>query len=219
MSNLVRDEYTASRNLEARVQIHRHATERRDLSRWVFDRIDVALGATVLELGCGPGALRARNLDRVPDSWWGTLSDLSPGMIEEARQNLGERGVGFTFEVADAGSIPHKDDTFDAVLANHMLYHVSDRPATFAEILRILQPGGRLYATTGGRDHLRELRELETRIGLRVAFPDAGAPTPFERFGLETAQEQLEPWFASVRLSRLEGELLVRDAGPVITYI
>lgn len=140
-------------------------------------------------------------------------------MIQEARQNLGESAGGFTFEVADAGAIPHKDDTFDAVMANHMLYHVSDRLAAFADIRRILKPGGWLYATTGGRDHLRELRELETRMGLRAAFPDAGAPTPFERFGLETAQEQLEPWFVSVRLSRLEGELLVRDAGPVITYI
>ena len=69
MSNLVQDQYIDSRNLEARLQIYRHATERRDLSRWVFNRIDVALEATVLELGCGPGALWARNMDRVPDSW------------------------------------------------------------------------------------------------------------------------------------------------------
>ena len=219
MGNRVPDQYGDSKNLEARVQLYRYATEKRDWSRWVFDRIDVGPGARVLELGCGPGALWARNLDRIPDSWEITLSDLSPGMLGDARQNLRDSERDFSFELADAGSIPHNDETFDAVLANHMLYHVSDRSSAFREVRRILKPGGRLYAATGARDHLRELRELETKMGLRAALPEAGSPMPFESFGLETGRVQLEPWFARVRVSRLEGRLLVTDAGPVITYI
>ncbi len=55
------------------------------------------------------------------------------------------------FKEIDAQSIPFEDETFDAVIANHMLYHVPDRPKAIAEIKRVLKPGGRLIATTIGK--------------------------------------------------------------------
>jgi ubiquinone/menaquinone biosynthesis C-methylase UbiE len=61
--------------------------------------------------------------------------------------------------VADAAWIPLADGSMDAVIANHMLYHVSDRRRALAEIHRLLRPGGRLYATTNGLGHMAELRE------------------------------------------------------------
>ena len=41
--------------------------------------------------------------------------------------------------------------------ANHMLYHVPNRRAAYAEFCRVLQPSGRLYAATISRDNMREL--------------------------------------------------------------
>ncbi len=98
------------------------------------------------------------------------LSDFSPGMIEEAQHNLADAGRPFAFERIDAQAIPFADASFDMVIANHMLYHVPDRPQALAEIRRVLRPGGRLYAATGGANHLREIGELVQRFDIQIRF-------------------------------------------------
>ena len=60
----------------------------------------------------------------------------------------------------DIMSLPFRDDTFDAVICNHVLEHVSDDRVAMAELLRILKPGwlGTLtgsYCPRSGRDHRR----------------------------------------------------------------
>jgi ubiquinone/menaquinone biosynthesis C-methylase UbiE len=57
-------------------------------------------------------------------------------------------------------ALPFKDRSFDAVVAMLMLYQIEDRPAAFDEIRRVLRRGGALYASTMGRAHMRELREI-----------------------------------------------------------
>ena len=53
-------------------------------------------------------------------------------MLEAAKARLTASGEGrdeqYTFEMANAEAIPHPPNRFDAVFANHMLYHVRDRP-------------------------------------------------------------------------------------------
>lgn len=128
-------------------------------------------------------------------------------MIEAARRELRERAV---YVVADAQELPFPADSFDAVLANHMLYHVPDRPRAFAEIRRVLVSGGTFHASTIGRGHLAEL-------GALVPGWDLGRHA--EGFGLETGPEQLQPFFADIRVERFEGGLAVTDAEPVLAYI
>ena len=50
--------------------------------------------------------------------------------------------------------------SFNAVVANHMLYHVEDRPQALAEIRRVLKPGGKLFAATNSDSHLAKIRQL-----------------------------------------------------------
>ena len=155
------EQYSDSSKLSARAQLYqRFSTEAQDLSGWVFDRLDLGPRSRVLELGCGPGHLWSSNMRRIPDGWSVTLTDMSPGMLKEAEDNLAGSAGRFSFEVVDAQSIPYGDSGFDTVIANHMLYHVPDRPAAFSEIHRVLTAGGRLFATTLGRGHLRKLYEL-----------------------------------------------------------
>src|SRR5207249_3059431 len=127
--------------------------------RWVFDRICLPAKARVLELGCGPGTLWRENGERIPADWEITLTDFSPGMVQEARHNLRDVPRNFAFALADAQAIPYPSGSFDAVIANHMLYHVPDRERALSEVQRVLQPGGRLYAATCGQTHLRELHD------------------------------------------------------------
>jgi len=99
---------------------------------------DVA-GLEVLDAGCGSGplaeALRAK--DAVVAGF-----DLSPAMVELARERLGEDA---DVRVADLGApLPYPDNKFDLVVASLALHYVEDWASALAELRRVLKPGGRL---------------------------------------------------------------------------
>jgi len=213
----VAQQYRDASNLNARIQLHaRFSTNKYGWHRWVFDQFDAPTECEILELGCGPGDLWLENLDRVPDGWDITLSDFSPGMVQEAQRNLGEGQRRFRFEEIDAQSIPFPDGSLDVVIANHILYHVPDRAKALSEIRRILKPGGHLYASTVGRAHLRELHELVARFDPQIA-PWGGSPA--ESFLLENGRDQLVQWFSRVTLYRYKDALVVTEATPLVAYI
>jgi ubiquinone/menaquinone biosynthesis C-methylase UbiE len=208
------DQYRDARNLDARAVIHqRFSTNQYGWFKWVFDTLlRLPENARILELGCGHGLLWKENIDRIPAGWNITLSDLSPGMLDAAWRNLVVTGRAFQFKEIDAQSIPFEDETFDAVLANHMLYHVPDRPRAIAEIKRVLKPGGRLIATTVGGNHLKELAVWFREVN--DAFISFGNP-----FTLENGQQQLKEFFSQVTASRISDNLHVTEIEPVLAYI
>ena len=91
---------------------------------WVFDQFDLPSSSRIPELGCGTAALWAKNAHRVSSRWEIVLTDLSPGMVREALQVRRSDGERFTALVCDAQSVPFDDESFDAVIANHTLYHI-----------------------------------------------------------------------------------------------
>jgi SAM-dependent methyltransferase len=129
------------------------------------------------------------------------------------RRNLGDR---FHYQVADAQQIPFEDNTFDAAIANYMLYHVPDRPRALQEIHRVLKPGGRFYAATLGRDHLKEIGELVHSFDPNL--PALGGQT-VEPFTLENGQEQIEQFFYDMNLYLFEDSLEITEPEPLVSYI
>jgi ubiquinone/menaquinone biosynthesis C-methylase UbiE len=86
----VESQYRDASNLNARIALHeRFSTNAYGWQRWVFDQLELPPDARVLELGCGTGKLWVENRDRTPEGWDVTLTDASPGMLREARRNLG----------------------------------------------------------------------------------------------------------------------------------
>jgi SAM-dependent methyltransferase len=202
------EQYATDANLRSRIDLHqRFSTAGEDWHRWLFDRMALPAGARILEVGCGPAEFWRRNFDRLDPSWQLTLSDQSAGMIESARNVLGE---GAQYAVADVEELPFADESFDVVMAHHMLYHVADRPIALAEIRRVLVPRGAFHAGTNGAGHLAELAALYA--------PDRFA-LHAEAFGLETGPAQLERFFTDVRVDRFDGELRVTEVEPVLAYI
>ena len=214
------EQYKDASNLEARMRLHQSfGTNPYPWHRWVFDHLDLPSNARLLELGCGPAKLWTENADRLPQTWEVTLSDFSEGMLEEAKQNVQNLDRSFSFRQCDAQEIPFNDATFDAVVANHMLYHVLDIPKALSEVRRVLKPGGTFYAATNGAGHLQELRDLEARFlgsDIEHSFREAlGSRT----FSLQNGAALLESFFPTVTLHRFESDLDVTEVEPLVAYV
>lgn len=137
-------------------------------------------------------------------------------MLREAKRDL-DTDPRFRFEVVDAQRIPFEDASFDAVVANNMLYHVPDLPRALSGIARVPRAGGSLYATTLGRDHMRE-------VGRMLAVLDPAHPPDapiwyYPPFNLENGAEQLSPFFPEVSLVPYEDSLVVTEASPLVEYL
>ncbi|HLO16607.1 MAG TPA: class I SAM-dependent methyltransferase [Anaerolineales bacterium] len=210
------DQYRDSTNLDARAVIHqRFSTNPYGWFHWIFDVLEkLPERANILELGCGPAYLWRNCIERIPAGWRITLSDLSPGMVDAAWRNLVVTGRNFKFEQIDAQSVPYPAESFDAVIANHMLYHVPDRHQAIGEIARVLKPGGHLFATTVGQNHLCELHKWLQHAHIDKSFEE------FSRsFTLENGLEQLKPFFSEVTLIHYEDNLVVTEVEPIMAYI
>lgn len=210
------DQYKDSSNLDARVEIHkRFSTNSYGWFNWVFDMLaKLPENAKILELGCGPAHIWRECVSRIPSGWDITLSDLSPGMVDAAWRNLVVTGRSFKFKEIDAQSIPFEDETFDAVIANHMLYHVPDRARAIAEIRRVLRPGGRFIAATVSENHMKEMMDWFRQVHVSKTWESFANP-----FTLENGLEQLRPFFSQVAISRYEDNLHITEIEPIVAYI
>lgn len=213
---LKNDQYKDSSNLDARVTIHqRFSMNPYGWFRWVFDRLlALPADARILELGCGHGLLWKENIERIPADWKITLSDLSPGMLDAAWRNLVVSGRAFQFQEIDVQSIPFEGETFDSVIANHMLYHVPDRPKALSEIKRVLKSDGHFFATTIGRNHLREMSNWIRQVDPDTEFVSFGSP-----FTLENGTEQLQSFFSQMTIARYSDHLQVTEIPPILNFI
>ena len=143
-------QYETEVGLAARKAVYRDVTGP-DAGELALEAVLRGWPDRVLEVGCGEGELAERLTAVVTEV---VAVDQPRRMVELTRA----RGV--DARVADVQALPFPDDSFDAVLAAWMLYHVPDLDRGLSEIARVLRPGGRLVATTNSADHLAELLAL-----------------------------------------------------------
>ncbi len=136
-------------------------------------------------------------------------------MVATAQRNLAAAGCVAAYLVADAQHIPVATASCDAVVANHMLYHIPDRARALDEIRHVLKPDGILLAATNGVGHMAELHALAHRFNPSLPATD---PSP-SRFSFEDGLAELGARFAHVNLVRSDNSLVITEAEPLAAYM
>jgi SAM-dependent methyltransferase len=102
-------------------------------------------GERVLDLGSGAGTDSLVAAQMVGPDGRVTGIDMTPEMLERSRAAATELGAGnVVFVQAEAERLPFADASFDVVISNGVIDLIPDKDAVFAELHRVLRPGGRI---------------------------------------------------------------------------
>ncbi|BDG70795.1 class I SAM-dependent methyltransferase [Roseomonas fluvialis] len=148
----------------------------RSMGRWsrrlaepFLDALALPPGGTVLDAGCGTGALADAIAARDTTARI-TGVDISEAFLVTARARV----PGAAFRTGDIARLPDPDGTYDAALSLLVLQFVPDRAAAVAEMARVTKPGGLVAAAmwdfTGGFGFLRAFAD-----SVAAAEPDGEA--------------------------------------------
>lgn len=113
-----------------------------DEIRLIVEGVDLA-GKEMLDLGCGTGGITRF----LAETYWPACSvgiDVDAGLIARATERTSKAGAGnrVTFRTVTPGPLPFADGSFDVVFSKDAMVHIADKEALFAEIFRVLRPGG-----------------------------------------------------------------------------
>ncbi|MEJ8474155.1 class I SAM-dependent methyltransferase [Roseibium algae] len=189
-------QYATSSNFDIRVNFAKKYSTKNWLG-WLAERLPITSSDKVLDVGCGTGNiwLVLSHHEKYPGTL--TLYDKSPAMLSKSTEVLKfmQAKSALTSLVGDAEDLPFEDNSFDTVLALHMLYHVKDQPKAVAEFARVLRPNGKLYLTSNTTRNMKPIFETAYQAfgqsGVRV---DPGA----HAFDPDTAKTLLSPHFQTV---------------------
>jgi arsenite methyltransferase len=110
---------------------------------WTMGRLSA--GERVLDLGAGAGADLLVATQMVGPQGAVIGIDMTPEMLAKARSAANEMGAtNVEFVEAEAERLPFADESFDVVISNGVIDLIPDKDAVFAEIFRVLSPGGRI---------------------------------------------------------------------------
>ena len=154
------------------------------VGRKLVELLDVQPGERCLDVGCGRGAVTLPLAAAVGGSGSVHGVDVSPGMLDQARQLAASAGLDrATFEVADAGDLGALPADYDVVASSLVLFFLADPANALRTWVERLVPGGRIGLVTFGEEDeasnaLIDLLKPYTPPGLRDP-KTVGEESPF----------------------------------------
>lgn len=172
----------------------------------VSARLGLATGWRVLDVGCGPGALTSRLVDRLGPSSVAAV-DPSATFVDAVRRRL----PGVDVRASSAEQLPFADGSFDVSLAQLVVHFMGDPVAGLGEMARVTRTGGLVAASVwdhaGGRGPLSPFWDAVAAVGPpnvdESGSPGSRAGRLAELFeaagltGLVTTEETVRVEFAS----------------------
>lgn len=157
--------------------------------RRLVELAGVAAGESVLDVGCGRGAVTFAAAEAVGPEGSVLGVDLAPGMVQRATEAAAVRGLdNVTFRVGDAEA-PRAEGPYDAVLGGLIVFFLPDPAAALRNYRALLRDGGRLGLTTfpaqpeSGWSKVGQLIQSRLPGGKNPARPQSGplsSPEAFE---------------------------------------
>ncbi len=216
MEESLKSQYVDATNITARIQLHRdYSTNPEGWFPWLFKNLKLHDGMRILEVGCGNGELWTENLSKLPQHVEIVLSDISEGMLRDAARTL-QGDARFSYQCFDASQIPFEAESFDLIIANHMLFYCEDIQQVLSECQRVLKKKGIFAASTYGAHHMQEITRLVQKFHSEIVL---SAEQLYERFGLENGEHILRQQFSRVELRTYPDSIELWQAEPLIAYI
>jgi len=207
-------QYANDEALRIRQETHElYTVPKVDFPSWVISLLDWQGSESLLDVGSGPGTYYLPINTRWPNISYTGL-DFSRGM-------LGKHPASGKIVQADAQFLPYPDQSFDVVMANHMLYHVPDIDQAIREFRRVLKPDGLFLSATNSMHTMPEFQALFRRaIVLLSASGNSSPPMPEHNpFSLENGTRRLSHHFYAVVRYDLPSTLVFSKVEPIIAYL
>ena len=219
------EQYQSSANLNKRINIHSYSTSTQNWFAWVYERLQIQNGQKILEIGCGNAILWARNVYKIPENVEITLTDRSEGMLMEAQKKLEpyqgvfeEQNIKINYQIADANKLLIPAKSYDLIIANHMLYHVTNIKSCLEAVSKALKANGTFCCSTIGKEHMKELHEIVAGFDADIAIeiPSEHHTTCFR---LENGIDYLKEHFSMIHQDIQDNDLLVDNVEAIYNYV
>lgn len=210
-SVLPKAHYKTDEKLVLRKKYNSFAVPRTNLDELLIKKIRACGAKCVLDVGCGNGdfliELRKSGFD-------GELMglDISPGIQKPGIKQNEKEKLGIKFMVGDAEQLPFEDNTFDAIIAKHMLYHLPTPQKGADEIYRCLKKGGLVIITLNSTRNTPLLHECEHFICNKYALKSEHGQ---DIVNMETIQDYLTK-FTNIHKEYKEGKINKPDLFPAV---
>jgi len=213
---VLRQKFIDSSNLSAEIKLIDQLDSNKNWYEWVFEQLDFKDGERVLEFGCGEGALWYKNKPRSPQSLDVTLTEVTDDLLNCAKQNLLNKFPHFKYEVTQLETLAFPDESFDVIIANHVLFFSKKVDMILTEINRVLKKGGRFYCSTIAKEHMKEIEVLLRNYDKSI---NLGKSEKLENFGYEKAKSLLKEQFEQVKCEYYDDELAIHCTDELLNYI
>ncbi len=217
MKQSILENYKNSDHLNVRILLHKkYSKNPQGWYPFLANHIPFTNNQKILELGCGNGAFWVENEANLPDKLSIVVTDISSGMVKVAKEAIDQTKLSCTYDVLDLNHITYPKESFDLVMANHVLFYANDRNKACEVIARILKPNGVFVCTAYGQQHMKEIEEITKKFNPKIALSEVNLS---DLFGLENAMEYLQPHFSSVNRVDYKDRLILNDYHPLFHYV